>query len=54
MQTLLFPVCRDHPFVAEKIEVQKPEKVLGTQTKKQTPAIRRNFIAAADIPEEKA
>ena len=38
----------------EKIEVQKPEKLLGTRTKIQTPVIRRNFIAAADIPEEKA
>ena len=38
----------------EKIEVQKPEKVPGTRTKKQTLVIWWNFIGAVDIPEEKA
>jgi site-specific DNA recombinase len=36
----------------EKIEVQQPEKVPGTRTKKQTIAIIWNFIGAVDIPEE--
>ena len=38
----------------EKIEVQKPEKVPGTRTKKQTLVIWWNFIGAVDIPEEQA
>ena len=36
----------------ERIEVQQPEKVPGTRTKKQTIAIIWNFIGAVDIPEE--
>lgn len=36
----------------EKIEVKKPEKVSGTQTKKQTLVIWWNFIGVVDIPEE--
>lgn len=36
----------------EKIEVQKPEKVPGTRTKKQTIVIWWNFIGAVEIPDE--
>ena len=36
----------------EKIEVQQPEKVSGTRTKKQTIVIWWNFIGAVDIPDE--
>lgn len=36
----------------EKIEVQQPEKVPGTRTKKQTIIIWWNFIGAVDIPDE--
>lgn len=36
----------------EKIEVQQPEKVPGTRTKKQTVVIWWNFIGAVDIPDE--
>lgn len=35
----------------ERIEVQKPKKVHGTRTKKQTIVIYRDFISAVDIPE---
>lgn len=37
----------------ERIEVYKPEKVLGTRTKKQTFCIHWNFIGAVDIPANK-
>lgn len=36
----------------ERIEVQQPEKVPGTRTKKQTIAIIWNFIGTVDIPEQ--
>lgn len=36
----------------ERIEVQQPEQVPGTRTKKQTIAIIWNFIGAVEIPEE--
>ena len=36
----------------ERVEVQQPEKVPGTRTKKQTIAIIWNFIGAVNIPEE--
>ena len=36
----------------EKIEVQQPEKVPGTRTKKQTVVIWWNFIGAVDIPDD--
>ncbi len=36
----------------EKIEVQQPEKVPGTRTKKQTIVIWWNFIGAVDIPDD--
>lgn len=36
----------------ERIEVQQPEKVPGTRTKKQKIAIFWNFIGAIEIPDE--
>ena len=36
----------------ERIEVQKPEKVPGTNTRKQTIVIVWNYIGAVDIPAE--
>ena len=36
----------------ERIEVQKPEKMPGTNTRKQTIAIIWNYIGAVDIPAE--
>lgn len=36
----------------ERIEIQQPEKVPGTRTKKQAIAIIWNFIGAVDIPEQ--
>ena len=35
----------------EKIEVQQPEKVPGTRTKRQIIVIWWNFIGAVDIPD---
>lgn len=35
----------------EKIEVFQPEKIPGTQTKKQTVRIHWNYIGVVEIPE---
>ena len=36
----------------ERIDVYKPEKILGTRTKKQTICIHWNFVGAVDTPTE--
>ena len=37
----------------DRIYVEKPEKVLGTRTKKQTIWIQWNYIGVVDIPQNK-
>ena len=37
----------------ERIDVFKPEKVLGTRTKKQTSLIHWNFIGAVEMPQNR-